>query len=180
MRFAAPILVLTCALALPATALSAKPPGLSWGKAGVSFEQYRSDSVECAREGYYLDVSGTEAAQVFRRASRMIDTNEAGGVNLDTAITTGHIVAGTQPEERMGEVRKLLQGTVDGCLIDRGYTPFELTKPQRAQLSRLKKGSPQRHAYLYKLSIDPEVLRSQAVAFALDDAPAATTAHRKN
>jgi hypothetical protein len=170
-------LVLLSALACPAPALAAKPQ-LSWGKAGISFEQYRGDSIACASQGYYVDVSGTEAAQVFKRASRTIETNEMGGVDLNAAITTGRIVAGARPDERREEVRKLLQGTIDGCLIDRGYTPFELTQAQRKHLDQLKAGSQARHDYLYRLATDAEVLRSQAVSFVLDDAPIQAAARK--
>jgi hypothetical protein len=52
---------------LPPTALPAHPPQpmTSWGKASVAFDTYRADAVECGREGYFADVSDTEAAKVF-------------------------------------------------------------------------------------------------------------------
>jgi hypothetical protein len=176
---------LLCALAAPSALSAGKPHGISWGKTGISFEQYRGDAVECGRSGYYLDVADTEAAQVFRRATRVLEASEANATpSVDTYITSARIVEGTRPEYRMEDVRKLLQGTVDGCLIDRGYTPFQLSQAQRKQLGRLKMGSPERHAFLYKLATDPEVLSAQKVSFVLEDAPLQSaslkTGHKPN
>jgi hypothetical protein len=63
------------------TAASAAPlPRESWGKAGISFAQYRSEAIGCARFGANLDVSHTEAAAVLIDASRKIDTITENGV----------------------------------------------------------------------------------------------------
>src|SRR5690349_8331239 len=56
------------------SAVAAPAPQESWGKPGVSFDQYRQDAVECGREGYYLDISQTADAKEFVRASRQLDT----------------------------------------------------------------------------------------------------------
>ena len=74
-----------------------------------------------------------------------------------------HIVEGTRPQERMKAVGALMQGTVDECLRQRGYTRFRLTDAQRKQLSRLHLGSVERHAFLYSLAADPAILRDQAM-----------------
>jgi len=50
------------------------------------------------------------------------------------------------------------------CLAGRGYTEFELTAEQRAELAKLPQGSDERRAYLYKLGTDEQVLAKQAVA----------------
>lgn len=63
--------------ALPARATT---PSISWGKPGVSFENYRADAIACARAAYDLDVGGTEAAAILRDASRKIDTIAETGV----------------------------------------------------------------------------------------------------
>ena len=167
---------LAAAIVAPSPALAAKAVSLSWGKEGVGFERYRQDAVECGRSGYYLDVSGTEAAKVFRAASTRLELNElsrgSGTFDAGMLISSARIVEGTRPIDRMEDVRSLLQGTVDGCLIERGYTPFRLNDAQKRQLQRLHLGSQERHAFLYRLATDPNVLRRQAVAFTLAEVDA--------
>lgn len=158
-------------LLVPVASLAKERPMLSWGKAGVTLEAYRADAVACGREGYYLDVSNTEAAKVFKQASSQLENNEA---SLAATAMTGdldrtmqiandstRIVERARPAERMKEVRTLLQDTVSGCLQARGYTRFQLTPAQQRHLRALKIGSPGRHAYLHRLASDPAVLAAQ-------------------
>jgi len=162
MRRAAFILIL---LASPADAAPA--PETSWGKAGVSFDQYRQDAVECGRQGYYLDVSQTDAAKTLVSASKQLDTVTQGSFAsmdpLEYANTQQRIVQGARPQKQFHDVKKLLQSTVDQCLADRGYSKFRLTDDQRHGMKKLKLGSPERHDYLYRLATNPAVLAAQAV-----------------
>lgn len=156
---------------LPAPALAAERPVLSWGKPGVTLEAYRADAVACGRQGYYLDVSNSEAARVFKDASSQLDSNEAslastamtGGLDraMQIANDSSRIVERTRPAERMQQVRTLLQDTVASCLQARGYTRFQLTRDQQRHLKTLKLGSPARHAYLHGLASDPAILAAQ-------------------
>lgn len=162
------------ALLIPLTAVwasaasSRQAPLESWGKAGISFEQYRSDSVECGRAGYYLDVSNTEAAKQLVSASRQLDaiTRGAGVDPMDDAVIYAtqqqRIVNAANPDRQFKTVKDLLQATVDECLKNRGYSRFELTSEQQHSLRKLKIGSEERHIYLYRLASDPTVLASQA------------------
>jgi hypothetical protein len=50
------------------------------------------------------------------------------------------------------------------CLAGRGYTEFELTAAQRAELAKLPQGSEERRTYLYKLGTDEQVLAKQALS----------------
>lgn len=189
MRAALTIVVaLTAALPAAAAAL----PQTSWGKLGVTYEQYRDDAVTCGRAGYYQDVSKTEAARVFRNASQQIDTiTDTGAASVDKWATDqldpsfgaasisryeeapahfvdagnriGRVVESTRPEERMREVGQLLQATVEQCLVARGYTRFQLTAAQARQLGKFRPGTPERQHYLYGLATDAEVLKAQAV-----------------
>ena len=162
-----------CAVALaflsPAPLGAAKTEAVSWGKPGVSIEQYRKDAVECGRAGYYLDVSNTEAAGVFKQATRQLESNEAdltlaqGPEIMNIVTNSAHIVDGARPTERMQEVGTLMQGTIDDCLSQRGYVRFRLTDAQRKRLSRLHLGSPERHSFLYDLATDPNILTAQAI-----------------
>lgn len=174
------MLLLTTQIAAPSIAARSEP--YSWGKPGVSLAEYRRDAIECGRSGYYLDVSQTEAASVFKDASRQLESNEASlqstasfmsdpnpGVRQSamTSVMTmvarsAHIVEGARPKERMQQVGTLMQGTVDDCLRSRGYVRFKLTRAQRNRLQQLHHGSPARHDYLFRLSADPAVLSAQA------------------
>jgi len=183
-------LAVSAALLAAAPAVGATAPQVSWGKLGVSFDQYRADAVACGRAGYYRDVSDTDAARVFRNASHQFDTiTDSGAAPVSMWETTmldasagashnsrveqapvlaversqrvGQLVASTQPEKRMAEVRVFLEEAVTSCLTERGYTRFRLTKEQRAKLSHLRLGSPERHAYLFSLATNPEVLAKQ-------------------
>lgn len=158
-------------LLLPSAALAAKPPMVSWGKPGVTLAAYREDAVQCGRQGYYLDVSNTEAAKVFKDASRQLENNEnnitasamTGDTNriMNMAVDSARIVERTQPARRMKEVRTLLQDTVAACLQARGYRQFRLSVSQQRRLRAFRLGSPERHAYLHGLASDPAVLETQ-------------------
>ncbi|WP_333573164.1 hypothetical protein [Sphingomonas sp.] len=155
-------------LLFPVAATAAERPMLSWGKPGVTLDTYRADAVACGRQGYYLDVSNTEAAKVFKQASSQLENNEASlsmGGGLDRAIQvasdSSRIVERTRPAERMKEVRTLLEDAVSSCLRARGYTRFQLTVEQQRHLRSLKPGSQARHAYLHGLASNPAVLAAQ-------------------
>lgn len=168
--------VLIALAGMPLTALSAHPPRtptVSWGKAGVAFDTYRTDAVECGRAGYYRDVSDTEAAKVFQQASRRLEANE---IALGLAAQTGdltrvgninamsqQIVSGTRPRERMREVAGVLNGAVAECLTQRGYVRFTLTEAQEKALKAYPAGTEARRQFLHTLASDPKVLAAQAV-----------------
>lgn len=164
---------------LATSAFAAPAPQDSWGKAGVSLAQYRQDSVECATEGYNLDISQTEDAQVFVRATRELQIVPSGliianiggplggagnSVNVvaNWAGVQQHIVDSTRPEERFKNIKQMQLAKTDQCLVSRGYSKFRLTDEQRSRLRKLKFGSDERRAYLYSLASNPAVLQSQS------------------
>ena len=162
---------LLCA-ALPAAALAAPAPQLSWGKANVSFATYRSESVDCATRAYYTDVSDTHAAKNFVQGSRQIDTiinNNADYLNQATSI--GRVVEGVHADEGFKEIKNFQLDLVAKCLLDHGYHRFRLTDDQRKHIEKLKLGSDARRIYLHKLAADPDILQAQA---APDPATSAT------
>jgi hypothetical protein len=75
-----------------------------------------------------------------------------------------HIVDSIRPGERFKSIKKMLVSATEQCLIDRGYSKFELTDEQRHELKKLKAGSDRRRAYLYSLASNPEILASQKTA----------------
>lgn len=172
------------ALLIPAPASSAPAPKESWGKAGVTLAQYRQDALQCGMRGYYTDISRTQDAKEFVRASRELDTLSTGAMGPSTtgSNATGpastnavdqaaqyadmqqHIIEGVRPEERFHNIKKALISTDEQCLAQRGYSKFVLTADQRHVLGKLKAGSDQRRAYLYSLATNPTVLQSQRAA----------------
>lgn len=169
--------------AVAGTAVSAPAPQESWGKAGISLDQYRKDSVDCGLQGYYTDVSKSEDAQALVRASRQLDTVTAGAVapntpaggptnsatldSMDQALqyaqTQQHIVDSVRPDERYRNIKKSLLANTDRCLVQRGYSKFRLTDEQRRGLRKLKLGSEERRAYLYRLATNAAILEAQKV-----------------
>jgi hypothetical protein len=177
-------IAIATSLALLASPASAKrKPVESWGRAGVDFETYRNDSLECALIGYYADVSETEQAQKFVKATQRLENSDdhsmgtaVGTPAADNAVAGGdmyriaQIAARTEqirssirPQKLMNELQQGLVGVVEQCLIERGYVQFRLTESQSKQLSRLKSGSPERHQFLHALASDPKVLDVQAI-----------------
>ena len=156
----------------PLSAAPAAPAlNVSWGKSGVSFDQYRDDAIFCGRAGYYRDVSGTQAAQTLKRATTQLEANEADlGTQdynqdrmLGTVHTSARIIQATRAAERLREIRAYLEEEVSTCLQARGYRKFNLTQEQAASLKKNRRGSRERHEYLYKLASDPQILATQGI-----------------
>lgn len=163
---------------------AATAPKESWGKLGISLAQYRRDAVDCGLQGYYTDISRTDDAQAFVKASKQLDAVTTGGMAPMTTGTSGtgpdttdsidqaaryadqqeHIIQGIRPEERFKNIKAMLVSNTQQCLQQRGYSKFELTEEQQKKLRRLKAGSDERRAYLYSLATDPAVLANQKAA----------------
>ncbi len=164
-----PRLVLPIALGaifVSTAALGASAPRESWGKAGVSLDQYREDAVLCGRQAYYLDVSETPAAKALVRASSQIENlpsniNENNFQPVSGAEAIAMAVQGARPEQRFREIAALQKSTLENCLTSLGYVRFRLTEEQRDHLSKLRSGTPERHAYLHSLASDPKILSTQ-------------------
>ena len=158
-----------------ASAAAAPAPEESWGKPGVSLAQYRQDAVDCAVQGYTLDISKTEDAQDFVRATRELESIPGGMIvqnigstptanSVDVVSWAGiqqHIIDSIRPDERFKNIKAMQVAKTASCLTQRGYSKFRLTDDQRRQLKHLKFGSDQRRAYLYSLASNPAVLQSQ-------------------
>lgn len=165
-------------------AMSAPAPEESWGKAGISLDQYRQDSIECGLQGYNTDISKTQDAQEFVRASRQLDAVTAGAIapntpaagptqpasvsSMDQAVQYAqmqqHIVDSVRPDERFRNIKKTLVSNTEQCLVQRGYSKFRLTDEQRHRLRKLKFGSEERRAYLYSLASNSVILTTQKLA----------------
>jgi hypothetical protein len=149
---------------LAGPAFAAPRPQESWGRAGVTLEEYRRDAEECGRTVYYADISQNEHAQAFVTGTKRMEATD--GMPLDflaLAHRYGQIQANTRTEWRLRELERGMQSVLEICLQRRGYVKFQLTEEQRDDLGHLKKGSPERHVYLHRLASDPAVLASQAL-----------------
>jgi hypothetical protein len=165
---------LSLALA-PAPAWAAEPIE-TWGKAGVSFDDYRDDAVTCGRTAHYADVSDTEHARAFAEATRRLQAADDTGMGSPGATPdqdmyrmaqlgarTEQIRSSIRPEKRLRELKVAMVSIVERCLEDRGYSRFRLTVEQQQALDRLSKGSPERHRFLHALASDEDVLVSQRI-----------------
>nr|WP_166180690.1 hypothetical protein [Altererythrobacter segetis] len=144
-------------LASPASAGRVRPEyQTSWGKAGVSLEEYWIDASECGHTAAATDLSGTAPAEALVLASRMI-TNQNGYDDVERALRLA------PPDVQWNRAGTIMRHELERCLTDRGYTRFRLTKGQAHQLKTLAVGSLERRKYLHKLASDPAVLAGQAL-----------------
>lgn len=154
--------LIVVSLAMLATPAAARKPIDSWGLAGVDFETYRTDAIECASDAYYADVSQTKQAKAFLRGTRMMEATDGLPLNMyELGYRYAQIEHAVPPQLRYEQLRDRMEQVVTDCLIERGYSQFRLTENQRKQLSKLKKGTADRHRFLHELASDPEVLIQQ-------------------
>jgi hypothetical protein len=142
-----------------------KPRNVSWGKAGVSYAQYRADAVECGNRAYGVEVElrplgplGTGWQGIILPAS------------VWTSLTPGRIpvytttyVEAYRHAARIDTINQL-QAVVDSCLAERGYQRFRLTSAQMRALRRYDRGTEARQLYLHDLGSDAWILSTQAIA----------------
>lgn len=176
-----PILIaaMLAVAAAPAAARLVSPgAGISWGKAGVSLDQYRKDAIECGRNAAATDLAGTDPAKALVIGSRLMenDPNAAAGAVVDPTAgpaAAADVVAGAGstpgvmqmigPERQFAKAGDILEGALERCLKTRGYRKFKLTSEQRHRLAKLPPGSDARHFYLHSLASNADVLARQAV-----------------
>jgi hypothetical protein len=164
------------AVVVSTVAAAAPAPEESWGKAGVSLARYRQDAIDCAVQGYALDISNSQDAKEFVRASRELDNIPGGVITTTNAGVPGansvnvmsdwagmqqHIIDSIRPDERFKSIKQMQVAATDRCLVSRGYSKFRLTEEQRRRLRKLKFGSDERRVYLYRLASSPVVLTTQ-------------------
>ena len=128
----------------------------SWGMAGVSLEQYWTDSAECAHLAAETDLSGTAPADALVVASRRIDN----AYNYEDVAMALRLAA---PEHQWKRAAEIMEGVLEGCLMERGYVKFELTDEQYRHVRKFAAGTLERRQYLHSLASDPAILEAQAV-----------------
>jgi hypothetical protein len=152
---------------------NAKPaPVVSWGKPGVSFDDYRKDSIECGERGATTSMKGRgEFDAVVLGLSRQ-DTDMDIARSLPPSLTQEDPAqklardyalngAKSRPEPKVRALQKFLVDNVEACLSEKGYVRFSLTPAQAAELGGYKKGSDGRFRYLHALARDEAVIVRQ-------------------
>lgn len=163
--------------AIPAEA-GRKPNGVSWAKAGVSFEEYQRDTLQCANRTYGLDVSMRPQTAVALAALNGAElAGFVTGLNLGLSnggsdyrggpiryaavmnvIEPGRVIfrnsryTDTFRHAAYSDVVEQLQSVLDYCLRSRGYHRFALNADQRRQLRRYAQGTEERARYLHSLA----------------------------
>jgi hypothetical protein len=179
MRF---LIALAAAASLAGVASGANAPQTSWGKPGVSFDDYRSDATHCLREAAGMDLTGTEPANALVLASRRMAAGQTNDYSPTVAGASGTGPPTTnsgfdpvieaarrmqqermaaRPELRIRQAHDIMQRRLDRCLAGRGYRPFRLTEDQRRQLRHLPARAAERQVYLHSLASDPQILAAQ-------------------
>jgi hypothetical protein len=159
----------------------------SWGKAGVSMIDYQTDTILCgtladnvgagngansaggvdgkndvARTGGGGDAAISAGASGGQSSSNA--PSLGGGTYSGTASTDYVSRAATQQRTQEMQLKQAKVEALHSCLVQRGYTEFNLTAEQRAELDKLPQGSDARRQYLYKLGTDPNVLKAATSA----------------
>ncbi|HEY6815973.1 MAG TPA: hypothetical protein VI168_10575 [Croceibacterium sp.] len=169
--------LLALAALLTGTPAAAEPaPVDSWGRAGVDYDTYSNDSLECGLIGHYADISQTEQARMFERATRQLQSIDNSNYVPPGATPdqTAYAAAGQaqnyeqvrrsiRPDQRMKELKHGMVGLVEDCLRQRGYVKFRLTDDQCETLATFAKGSDERRHFLHGLGSSPQVLDAQAL-----------------
>jgi hypothetical protein len=178
-------LVLFAAAVVCGCSMNSSNPTTAWGKNGVSLLDYRTDSGQCQVIAATRDTehgNGANTAGGINGSNNSASMPAASGSASASSATSGAAggtpAAGTyrdsanpdfvnraamqQRSVEMAEQRAR-NDALKSCLSNRGYTEFELTAEQRAELAKLPQGSDERRAYLFKLGTDPQVLSKQAV-----------------
>ena len=176
------LIALAATMAFAGAATAANAPQTSWGKAGVSFDDYRSDATFCLRAAARTDLTGTEPANALVLASRRMATGQTndytptvGGASgtgppttnsgFDPAIEAANRMQqermAARPDLRIRQAHDIMQRRLDACLAGRGYHRFRLTEDQRRQLRHYPERAAERQTYLHSLASDPRVLAAQ-------------------
>jgi len=180
MRFL-PFVVPACLL-VSGTAAIADPHGsISWGKAGVSLSQFALDANECSETSRTVTVSikpetlqkldALSSAALLDIAMQsdggpdynpmQIAASIAGQKSPDNIARRTNTFGGKYVAMARSDVKDELQAVLDKCLAERGYSRIMLTPDQQTKLSKLKRHSAERTAYLHSIDSDPVIVEKQ-------------------
>jgi hypothetical protein len=129
----------------------------SWGKPGVSLEDYWTDSAQCGHEAADTDLANTDPGKALVYASRITDN----AVSAQGMAIAARLV---NPEVQWNRAATIIQKELEKCLMERGYVKFRLTDGQAKKLGKFETGSIERRRYLHSLASNPDVLAKQALS----------------
>ncbi|UAK23961.1 hypothetical protein [Sphingomonas nostoxanthinifaciens] len=170
-------------LMLAATVVHAHPSGyVTWGKPGVTLDQYARDATECADTSYTTPVflrpetvRQLDALSTAQIMHMMTSFDMMGSQGSATAYFTSWHEFGSENDiarrsntfgahyvttarfDVVGE----LQAALDRCLAGRGYVRLRLSDAQAERLSRLHRHTAERTRYLHSLGSDAEIVARQ-------------------
>ena len=167
-------------LGMLASSASAKDaaPQVVWAKAGVTYEQYHSDALECGMTGLASNIDNSKEVKTLARASSQLDAVDASAQNgmgqgadpagqADLAAAAARrsedeqrIIATARPDQQYAGIKTLMFQAVRQCMAKLGYAKIVLTAEQRKEYDGIK-GTDARRIYLHKLASDPHVLETQ-------------------
>ena len=165
-------LMIAALFAGTATAQAAEAPKFAWGKAGVSYQQYRDEAYDCAMIGLATDIDKTAPVEKLRSASRQMEAldgrlqgmagaSDPAAAGMSYAADAQAIQASARPEKQVAAIKEIIFPVIQQCMIKRGYTRFALTEDQRAHLATFKDRSDERRAYLHTLASNADILEKQ-------------------
>jgi hypothetical protein len=190
MKMKSTSLVVCAAAVIAGCSVNGSTPVTAWGKKDVTMLDYRTDGGQCAviaASGKQTAPDGTKQAGGInganggatpQAASGSANAGSAGnsGASASTPNTIGGSTyrdsanpdfvnrAAMQQRSQEMAAQRQRSDALKSCLAGRGYTEFELTAAQRAELAKLPQGSEERRTYLYKLGTDEQVLAKQALS----------------
>jgi hypothetical protein len=141
----------------------------SWGKAGVSYEQYRADVLECGTAGLNTKIDDTAPVAELRKGTRQLEDvdNRMSSQQGDMANNIAErqaIERSIQPGQQVLRIKEIMFETIRQCMIDHQYVRFALTDQQQAEYRKVSGGPANRAKYIHSLASDPAILESQKEA----------------
>jgi hypothetical protein len=184
--------ICTAAVAvLAGCSMNSSTPLTAWGKKDITMLDYRTDAGQCALLAVTMstDGNGANTAGGISGQNPTLPPQGPSGSGVASGVVPGangprpaagsgaasgptyrdsasadfvNRAANQQRAEEMAAQRARADA-LKFCLVNRGYTEFELTREQRAELAKLPQGSDERREYLYKLGTNEDVLTRQSV-----------------
>jgi hypothetical protein len=182
--------VMCTAAVLAGCSINSSTPLTAWGKKDVSMLDYRTDAGQCALIAVTMstDGNGANTAGGISGQNPAPPPQSPSGSGVSPGVilpgssgprpsggsqnnptyrdsASADFVNRAANQQRAQEMaaQRARNDALKFCLVNRGYTEFELTGEQRAALSKLPQGSDERREYLYKLGTDPDVLTRQSL-----------------
>jgi hypothetical protein len=124
------------------TLMFGKYRAFSWGKANVSYDDYRTVAFECASRAVLSPVAAEDVFAVH-------------WINAAPGIGVGVF------EQHYAADQRARQFVIEACLQEFGFEAYMLSDEQLAVLETMPHGAEERRVYLHSLASDPAILTAQ-------------------